>query len=169
VASARGIDSTSFVPPIPLEKNLPFRWRVVAHLGTDSQVTTSPGTFLVADTSMPGTTLLFQNFPNPFPNIATGLTTTCIWFDVAQPGEVRLEIFDIRGRLVRRLVPSTLVPGTLAAGRYGRPAGDAPGTCDSRFAWDGRDDRGVQARAGVYVYRLTAPGFQESKRIVFTP
>lgn len=167
VASARLITDTVFVPPTPLEKNLPYRWRVVAHLGPDSQITTSPGTFLVADGSLPSTTVLFQNFPNPFPNAAASLSRTCIWFDVAQPGEVRLEIFDIRGRLIRRLVPSPTVPGTLGAGRYGRPAGDAPGTCDDRFAWDGTDDSGARVRAGVYVYRLTAPGFQDSRRIVF--
>jgi hypothetical protein len=168
VASARGISDTAFRPATPLEKNLPYRWRVVAHLGTDSQITTSPGTFLVADASVPPTTILFQSFPNPFPNPAVGLSTACIWFDIAVSGTVRLEIFDIRGRLVRRLVPSPTAPSSMASGRYGRPAGDAPGTCDDRFAWDGRDETGAYAPAGVYVYRLTAPGFQDSKRIVFT-
>ena len=167
VASARGITDTVFTLTSPLEKNLPFRWRVVAHLGSDSQVVTSPGTFLVADASTPSTTLLFQSFPNPFPNPAVGLFAACIWFDVAQSGEVRLEIFDIRGRMIRRLAPSASVPSSLPAGRYGRPAGDAPGTCDDRFAWDGRDESGSYVRAGVYIYRLSAPGFQDSKRIVF--
>ncbi len=167
VASARGITDTTFKPSQPLERNLPFRWRVIAHLGPDSQVVTSAGTFLVADASTPVATVLFQNFPNPFPNAAIGLAQTCIWFDVAQAGDVKLEIFDIRGRLVRRLAPSAAVPGTLPAGRYGRPAGDAPGTCDDRFAWDGRDETGATVRPGVYVYRLTAPGFRDSKRIVF--
>jgi hypothetical protein len=167
VASVRGITDTTFQPTTPLEKNLPFRWRVVAHLGADSQIVTSPGTFLVADASTPAATVLFQNFPNPFPNASVGLATTCIWFDVSQEGEVRLEIFDIRGRIVRRLAPAASVPLVLPAGRYGRPAGDAPGTCDDRFAWDGRDDSGQSVRPGVYVYRLTAPGFRDTKRIVF--
>ncbi|MFI5208718.1 MAG: S8 family serine peptidase, partial [Gemmatimonadales bacterium] len=167
VAFARGISDTTFRPGSPLEKNLPYRWRVVAHLGSDSEIVTSPGTFLVADQSAPVTTLLFQNFPNPFPNAAVGLSSTCIWFDVANTGDVRLEIFDLRGRLVRRLAPSAAVPAQLPAGRYGRPAGDAPGTCDSRFEWDGRDEQNNYVRAGVYVYRLTAPGFHDTRRIVF--
>lgn len=167
VASARGLTDTIFQPTTPLERNLPFKWRVVAHLGPDSQVVTSSGTFLVADASTPVATVLFQNFPNPFPNRAVGLEQTCIWFDVAQAGEVKLEIFDIRGRLVRRLAPSASVPSTLPAGRYGRPAGDAAGTCDDRFAWDGHDETGAQVRPGVYIYRLTAPGFRDSKRIVY--
>jgi hypothetical protein len=167
VASARGITDTTFRPTAPLERNLPFRWRVIAHLSADSQIVTSSGTFLVADASTPVATVLFQNFPNPFPNQTVGLQSTCIWFDVAQQGEVKLEIFDIRGRLVRRLAPSSSVPTTLPAGRYGRPAGDAPGTCDDRFAWDGKDQAGATVRPGVYVYRLTAPGFRDSKRIVY--
>jgi len=168
VVSVRGLTDTLYRPPTALEKNLPFRWRIVAHLGaTDSAVVTSRGTFLVLDQAAPATTILFQNFPNPFPNHALGVTTSCIWFDIATPGNVRLEIFDIRGRLVRRIVPSAQLQAQFDVGRYGRPAGDAPGTCDARFAWDGRDETGAYARPGVYLYRLTAPGFQDTKRIVF--
>jgi len=167
VASARGITDTTFQVTAPLEKNLPFRWRVVAHLGLDQEVVTSPGTFLVADQTKPVATLLFQSFPNPFPNVSLGLSSACIWFDMAIPGEVHLEIFDLRGRLVKRLAPSLSVPSQLPAGRYGRPAGDAPGTCDPRFSWDGHDEEGRYVRAGVYIYRLTAPGFRDTRRIVF--
>ncbi len=167
VLSVRGLTDTTYRPPAPLERNLPFRWQVVAHLGRDSSITTSAGTFLVLDQRTPATTILFQNFPNPFPTRALGVDATCIWFDVAEAGDVRLEIFDLRGRLVRRLVPSSLVPGRLDAGRYGRPAADAIGTCDPRMEWDGKDETGAYVRPGVYLYRLTAPGFRDAKRIVF--
>ena len=168
VVMARGLTDTTYRPSTPLEKNLPFRWQVVAHVGpTDSAVVTSVGTFLVLDQAAPATTILFQNFPNPFPNRALGVATSCIWFDIAAPGNVRLEIFDIRGRLVRRIVPSAQLPSQFDTGRYGRPAGDAPGTCDARFAWDGKDETGAYVRPGVYLYRLTAPGFQDTKRIVY--
>jgi hypothetical protein len=163
----RGLTDTTYRPASPLEKNLPFRWEIVAHLAGDSAVTMSTGTFLVLDQAAPATTLLFQNFPNPFPNRALGVMTSCIWFDIATPGDVQLDIFDVEGRLVRRLVPSATVPGRLDVGRYGRPGGNALGTCDPRFAWDGRDETGAYARPGVYLYRLTAPGFQDTKRIVF--
>lgn len=168
VIARRGLTDTTFRPNAPLEKNLPFRWQVVVHLGTaDSSVVRSTGTFLVLDEAAPATTILFQNFPNPFPNRSLGVTSSCIWFDVATPGEVRLEIFDLEGRLVRRLVPSDQVPSHLEAGRYGRPGGNALGTCDPRFAWDGRDQTGAFVRPGVYLYRLLAPGFRDTKRIVF--
>jgi hypothetical protein len=167
VAVATGLSDTTFRVPRPLEHNLPFRWRVVAHLGPDSDVVTSPGTFVVIDDATPVTTLLYQNFPNPFPNARVGLYATCIWFDVAQGGSIELAIYDLRGRLVRRLAPSADVPGVLAPGHYGRPPGDIPGSCDPDFAWNGRDDTGAFVRPGVYLYRLTAPGFQDAKRIVF--
>jgi hypothetical protein len=167
VESARGLLDTTYRPVRPLERNLPFRWRVVAHIGSDSAVATSPGTFLVLDESVPSQTVLFQNFPNPFPNPATGVATTCIWFDVARDGDVRLEIFDLRGRRVRRLVPTQAAPSPMVAGRYGRPAAAATGTCDPRFAWDGYGDDGQLVRPGVYVVRLQAGGFSDSRRIVF--
>ncbi|HVM42772.1 MAG TPA: S8 family serine peptidase [Gemmatimonadales bacterium] len=167
VLMVRGLTDTTYRPTTPLEKNLPFKWQIVAHVGTDSAIVTSAGTFLVLDQAAPATTVLFQNFPNPFPNRALGVATSCIWFDIATAGTVRLEIFDVRGRLVRRLVPSAQVDAQFDPGRYGRPAGNAPGTCDTRFAWDGRDETGAYARPGVYLYRLTAPGFQDTKRIVF--
>jgi hypothetical protein len=167
VASARDLADTVFRPTTPLERNLPFRWRVVARLAADSEIVTSPGTFVVLDESVPTATLLYQNFPNPFPNAAAGLTTTCFWFDLAQEGPVRLEIFDVRGRRVRRLVPAPGVPERLPPGRYGRPAGDAPGTCDPILAWDGRDEGGGSVRPGVYIVRLTAPGHSDTRRVVF--
>ncbi|MGD0485364.1 MAG: S8 family serine peptidase, partial [Gemmatimonadales bacterium] len=167
VASATGLTDTIFRLTRPLEHSLPFRWQVIVHLGADSSVVTSRGTFVVVDDATPATTLLFQNFPNPFPNPRTGLVNTCIWFDVAQGGAVQLDVFDIRGRRVRRLAPAAAVAATLDPGHYGRPPGDVPGSCDPRFAWDGRDDTGAFVRPGVYLYRLTAPGFQDAKRIVF--
>ncbi len=167
VASATGLTDTTYRLPRPLEHNLPFRWRVVAHLGADSEVVASPGTFVVIDETIPATTLLFQNFPNPFPNARVGLYATCIWFDIAQGGAVDLAVYDLRGRLVRRLAPSDDVPATLAPGHYGRPPGDVPGSCDPRFAWNGRDGTGAFVRPGVYLYRLSAPGFRDTKRIVF--
>ena len=167
VASATGLSDTTFRPSRPLEHNRPFRWRVVARLGDETSATTSQGSFVVLDDAAPAVTLLFQNFPNPFPNTATGLAGTCIWFDLAEAGEVSLGVFDIRGRLVRRLVPSADVPAQLEPGHYGRADGDVPGTCDPRFRWDGHDETGAYVRPGVYLYRLTAPGFRDAKRIVF--
>ena len=78
---------------------------------------------------------LFQNTPNPFNPI------TSLHFQVPGGGtEIRLEIFDPRGHLVR-----VLHDGFLAAGNYSRP-------------WNGRDDQGRQVGSGVYYGRISGAG-----------
>jgi hypothetical protein len=74
---------------------------------------------------------LGKNYPNPF-NQGTRLT-----FALPRPEVVRLEIFDARGALVRRLAN-----GLLTAGEH-------------RLVWDGRDEAGVALASGVYFYQLT--------------
>jgi flagellar hook capping protein FlgD len=87
---------------------------------------------------------LQQNSPNPF-----GVLTT-IRFDLARQDPVSLRIYDVAGRLVR-----TLLNGTrMEAGEH-------------RASWDGRNDDGTQAQAGVYFYRLEAGLVSASKRMIF--
>lgn len=74
---------------------------------------------------------LLPNRPNPF----RGATT--IAFSVPAAGRVRLAIYDVGGRMVRRLVEGD----RLAAGVHER-------------AWDGLDEGGRLAAPGVYYYRL---------------
>ncbi len=85
---------------------------------------------------------LSQNFPNPF-NPGTRFT-----FTLPAPGKVRLAIFDIGGRLVRRLVDQE------------RPAG----TFTER--WDGRDGSGAPVAAGVYLARLEQGGRSAVRKLV---
>ncbi len=167
VSRAQGLDSTSWAPPSDLELNTPYRWRVIAHLGSDTASTESQGAFVVANGSVPPVTLLFQNFPNPFPNPAVGEPTTCFWFDLAHPGVVRLEILDVRGHLVRTLIPSDPFPEPLPAGRYGRPGGAASGRCDRNLQWDGRAEDGRDVLRGLYLAKLTTPDGVFFKRIVY--
>ena len=113
---------------------------------------------------MPTSTLLYQNFPNPFPT--AGRDSTCLWFDLALAGSVDLDILDLRGNLVRRFIPGPDFPGVLAPGRYGRGSGSG-GICDPRLMWDGRAGNGHLLPAGVYLAKLKAPGLLIFKRIVF--
>jgi len=68
-------------------------------------------------------------------------------FQVSAPGRVRIAIYSVTGQLVR----------VVADGRY--QAGS------HRAAWDGRDGDGRAVAAGVYVYRTTNGGYQNSGRI----
>jgi hypothetical protein len=85
---------------------------------------------------------LGANTPNPF-NPATTIP-----FELGAPGHVRLQIFDVRGRLVR-----TLLDGVA-------PAGPA------RARWAGEDAQGRDLGSGVYFAVLEAPGFRQSRRLV---
>lgn len=87
---------------------------------------------------------LGQNYPNPFN------PSTMISFSVAEGNreKVSLEVFDLRGKLVRRLVDSEK-----DGGRY------------SVF-WDGTDASGQRAPSGVYFYRLRAGGFSQVRKMV---
>ncbi|MFQ6104203.1 MAG: FG-GAP-like repeat-containing protein [Candidatus Glassbacteria bacterium] len=91
----------------------------------------------------PSRAFLHQNFPNPFN------PQTTIRFSV--PGEeggrvaVSMAVYDIKGRLVRRLIDGELPAGTHSV------------------VWDGRDERGIKVASGVYLARLTING--EASRI----
>jgi len=77
---------------------------------------------------------LQANYPNPFN------PSTTIRYQLPVGSEVHLEIYDVLGQKVRRLVSGL------------RPAGF------HRVAWDSRDDGGKAVAAGVYFYRLEARG-----------
>ena len=162
--SASGLTDTTYQLAGPLERDAAYRWGLVVRAGTDSAVITSPAPFLVLDAATPPATLLYQNFPNPFPTPAS--PATCIWFDLAQPGEITLEILNLRGGVVRRLIPGSDFPAFLPAGRYGR-GNTGTGLCDPRLTWDGRADDGAWLPAGVYLYKLKFGGVIQFKRIVY--
>ena len=111
----------------------------------------------------PRVTVLYQNFPNPFPT--PNAATTCIWFDLAAPSAVQLEIYDLRGQLVRPLLRG-VADGLFPAGRHGRGAGGASG-CDWRTEWDGRAANGRLVPPGVYLLRLRADNVETIRKMLF--
>jgi len=80
-------------------------------------------------------TRLYAPSPNP-----PGLEGTRLRFDLAQPADVSLEVFDVAGR---RIV--SLEHAALPAGVHG-------------LQWDVRGDRGERLAAGVYFVRLGLAG-----------
>lgn len=159
-----GLTDTTVRLPTPLERNATYRWELVVYAGAETSLVRAAGPFVVLDATAPPVTLLYQNFPNPFPTPTRD--ATCIWFDLALPTAATLDILDLRGGVVRRLLPSAVFAGVLPAGRYGR---GAPGgaLCDPAFTWDGRSDDGRLLPAGVYLYRLKAGNVTQFKRIVY--
>jgi hypothetical protein len=117
------------------------------------------------DTGRPAITLLYQNFPNPFPT--TTSRVTCIWFDLNRTTSVSLTVHDVRGNLVRVILPNASTPQFLQPGRYGRASPTSRAGCDPALTWDGTAADGSVVPRGVYLIRLRAGGAQSIKKAVF--
>ncbi len=85
---------------------------------------------------------LNQNYPNPFN------PTTTVRFALPQKADVKLEIFDILGNLVK-----TIVDREVPAGRY-------------EVVWDGTDRLGKLVASGIYIYRLLAGSFVVARKML---
>jgi hypothetical protein len=91
---------------------------------------------------VPNATALMQNFPNPF-NPSTTLA-----FDVAQAGNVTIQVYDVSGRLV-----VTLLNAHKEIGRH-------------RVEWNGKNASGSLVPSGIYFYRMRAAGFEVTKKMI---
>lgn len=164
----RDVSTSSVRVPQPLAANVAYRWRVIARTPSGvADTVTSASPFVVTSETRPPATLLYQNFPNPFPTASA--RETRIWFDLAEDSPIELSVFDTRARLVRRLVPADPSCGTvtLEAGQYGRLDGGMPADPCVETIWDGTDEQGRAVPRGVYVLRLRAAGREEYRQIVF--
>jgi hypothetical protein len=92
--------------------------------------------------SAPAPGFLARSAPNPFH------PATVISLELPSGGATRVEVYDLQGRLVKRLLNSWL-----PAGRHA-------------VTWDGTDSRGKRAGAGVYFSRVTSGGLRTGQRLV---
>ena len=100
------------------------------------------GALSVDDISMPMEFALHQNYPNPFN------PTTSIRYDLPNAGKVTMIIYDMMGREVRTLVNNNMDAGFQSA------------------TWDATNNFGNPIGAGVYIYRIEAEGFIQSKKMI---
>jgi len=96
------------------------------------------------EVNIPIVTSLGSNFPNPFN------PETTIRFEVQGSGFVKIEVFNIRGQIVRTLLDGSLEFG---AGRHS-------------VVWDGTDDQSRSVSSGIYLYRMTAGEYSATKRMI---
>lgn len=80
---------------------------------------------------------LGQNYPNPFN------PSTKINFDITRSGKVNLSVYDVQGKLVKVLVSGVLQPGSYVT------------------QWDADN-----FPSGIYIYKLEADNFSETKRMM---
>lgn len=94
--------------------------------------------------TVPQTTMLTGNYPNPFN------PKTTISFTLSRKVEfLELKIYNLRGQLVRTLVSSAP-----------HPEGDY------RIIWDGSNDQGKQVSSGVFFYRLITPDYDRARKML---
>jgi hypothetical protein len=84
---------------------------------------------------------LSQNFPNPFN------PETFIKYELRTSARVKLTVFDIEGRCVKKLVDDLLPPGVY------------------EVQWDGRNMDGKKSASGTYMYQIIANDHQLSKKL----
>jgi len=77
---------------------------------------------------------LKPNYPNPFN------PSTTISFNLPGNGEVKLDVFNLKGQRVRRLIDSSLTLG------------------EHSIIFNGLDDHGRPVASGIYLYRLQHDG-----------
>ena len=96
----------------------------------------------VGSSTPPTGIALRANIPNPF------TTTTRLLIGLSASSDVTVEIYDVVGRRVRRIVSMNV------------PAGE------HSVSFDGRDDMARLLPSGVYFYRVTAGGKTATNRMV---
>jgi len=87
-------------------------------------------------------TKLFPPAPNPF----SRKTTIC--YTLAKEGRVTIEVLDISGKLIRRLVNGKERPG-----RY-------------LIIWDGKDSWGRKVASGIYILRFISDDYRINRKLI---
>ena len=91
---------------------------------------------------LPATTMLLQNYPDPFN------PSTVIRYALSEDAHVTLNVYNVLGQLT-----STLMDGYEAAG-------------NKEVVWDGSNNFGQRVASGIYLYRMTAGKYVEIKRMM---
>ena len=90
---------------------------------------------------------LLQNFPNPF-NPETWMP-----YVLATNAPVTIDIYDVKGQLVRQLNIGMQQPGSYLSRK-------------GAAYWDGKDQLGHTVSSGLYFYTLNAGSFRATRRMV---
>jgi len=96
----------------------------------------------ITSSSIPEQLLLYSNYPNPFN------PTTTIGYDLSEESFIDLTIYDMVGNVVRNLVNNNQSSGY------------------KTINWDATNNQGESVSAGVYLYKIQAGDFVDTKKMI---
>ncbi|MBT5782468.1 MAG: T9SS type A sorting domain-containing protein, partial [Candidatus Marinimicrobia bacterium] len=91
---------------------------------------------------IPNKYTLEQNYPNPFN------PTTILLYDLPEASFVDLTIYDMLGNVVNNLVNENQNSGSKSV------------------QWDAKNNQGEPVSAGVYLYKIQAGAFSQTKKMI---
>ena len=92
--------------------------------------------------NIPYVTALQKNYPNPFN------PETTIHYSLREAGPVKIEVYNIKGQLVRYLVNELK-----NAGNY-------------TVIWNGKDEQGKNVSSGIYFYRMQTKNYSATQKMM---
>jgi glucuronoarabinoxylan endo-1,4-beta-xylanase len=99
-------------------------------------------TGLIDDAQLPQSYYLYQNYPNPF-NAQTNIE-----FNISEPIEVKIVIYNLLGQKVK-----TLAQGYYSTGRH-------------KIAWNGKNDNDQLVASGIYFYRFKTDKYVKTRKCI---
>jgi|GEM_PF-2374270 len=144
--------TNTFYTVSDLEGYTQYYWRVRAISDVGAGDWSSTWSFTTKDVTsvrdlageIPDEFNLQQNYPNPFN------PTTTIRFGIPEASTVTLEVYNMIGQRV-----ATIIDGEFyAAGTY-------------EAMWDAKDEMGREMSSGMYIYRISAGDYVNTKKMLF--
>ncbi|MFA6617551.1 MAG: FlgD immunoglobulin-like domain containing protein [Candidatus Neomarinimicrobiota bacterium] len=130
---------------VEVDKTYYYRVTTIDFNGNESHVSETASLLVGIDDlkSLPEIFELSQNYPNPFN------PTTTLAYRLPERADIKLNIFDITGQMVREWSISDQQAGW------------------HQVIWDGRDMSGNLVSTGIYIYSLQAGDFVSTKKMLF--
>ncbi len=147
-----GLDSSNLTGIQGLPTSPPSGWVFLNRFGYPTQsrpaanfavkLAYTPSGVTGKDKEVPAKFALHANYPNPFN------PSTSVSYDIPTRSLVELTIYNLLGEKVADLVNGEQGPGSYSA------------------TWDGRNQRGETVASGMYIYRLKAGDFLQTRKML---
>jgi len=133
-----------------LVDNMEYQWKVLAIdndgfiVGSDNDTPSSlvVGTLSIESENIPSTFTLHQNYPNPFNPITT------VRYELPEDSFTNITVYDMLGNVVNNLVKTNQSPGYKS------------------IQWNATNNQGEPVSAGVYLYKIQAGDFVDTKKMI---